>query len=79
MKNNGEERRLPGLDFTSRQMFWIGYARQFCYRVPYEYEKWADPMKYRIDGVLQNNEDFAKDFECILGSKMNPKKKCIVW
>ena len=37
------------------------------------------PNEFRIKGPLRNNEDFARDFKCALGSKMNPEKKCTVW
>ena len=28
--NNVVEKRLPGLNYTPRQMFWIGAARVWC-------------------------------------------------
>ena len=37
------------------------------------------PSEFRIKGPLRNNEDFARDFKCASGSKMNPEKKCNVW
>ena len=37
------------------------------------------PQAFRTIGPLSNNEDFAKDFNCRKGSKMNPEKKCTVW
>ena len=85
VKTNGEERPLPGLGFTGRQLFWMGFARFWC-------SKKSDKMlkkqmkrdvhsieKYRIIGTLQNSEYFSKDFDCKPGSKMNPEKKCILW
>ena len=35
--------------------------------------------KFRIIGPMSNNDDFAKDFCCAKGTKMNPVKKCVVW
>ena len=37
------------------------------------------PLEFRTIGPLRNNYDFAKDFNCPIGSKMNPEKKCTVW
>ena len=37
------------------------------------------PGEFRIIGSISNNEDFARDFNCPLRSKMNPKKKCSIW
>ena len=37
------------------------------------------PQAFRTIGPLSNNDDFAKDFNCPKGSKMNPEKKCTVW
>ncbi len=33
----------------------------------------------RINGPTSNSEDFAKAFNCKLGQKNNPIKKCSVW
>ena len=33
----------------------------------------------RVYGPLQNSEEFAKAFQCPVGTRMNPKKKCAVW
>ena len=37
------------------------------------------PAEFRIIGPLSNNEHFAEDFDCPIGSKMNPETKCGVW
>ena len=37
------------------------------------------PGAFRIVGPLSNSDDFAKDFKCPKGSKMNPIEKCKVW
>lgn len=37
------------------------------------------PGMFRVLGPLSNMRQFAEDFHCPVGSKMNPAKKCEVW
>ncbi|EFO15768.1 hypothetical protein LOAG_12742 [Loa loa] len=37
------------------------------------------PGSIRVKGPLSNSEDFAKAYNCPLGSPMNPQHKCRVW
>ena len=85
VKDNGPEKYLPGHDFTPKQMFWISYAHTWCgkYRDAALRDKITtgvhSPEEFRINGPLMNDENFAKDFQCPKGSKMNPTKMCEVW
>ena len=83
---NGPEPRLPGLEnYSSRQMFWLGYANIWCAKYRPEYLRDLiltnphTPNEFRIVGSLSNRPEFAKDFNCPVGSPMNPEKKCSVW
>ncbi|KAF9407768.1 hypothetical protein BGZ94_002572, partial [Podila epigama] len=78
--------RLPGLErHTPEQLFFIQFARTFCGNMsPDESlrmntEDNHSPREYRINGVVQNSNYFAKAFKCKAGSPMNPVKKCILW
>lgn len=73
------------MPFTSSQLFWISVARNWCAKYKDEYLEivvTADghsPNEFRVIGPLSNSKDFAADFKCAVGSKMNPAKKCTVW
>lgn len=85
-QRHGEEKKLPGLhSYNSNQMFWISAANIWC-------SKYRDkalekriktgahsPGMFRVKGPFSNSKEFAKDFNCPLGSNMNPVKKCEVW
>ncbi|KAI5630581.1 VLP3p-6 [Venturia canescens] len=82
---NGPEKKLPGLPYTPRQMFWISMASAWCSKYKNEQlalrinEDYHSPAEYRILGTLSNIREFSEDFHCLLGSRMNPVHKCIVW
>ena len=83
---NAREESLPGFkSFTPQQMFWVSYSQGWCIKYRDTSLKRAietaphSPGKYRILGPLSNIEHFARDFNCPLGSGMNPEKKCKVW
>ncbi len=33
----------------------------------------------RVDGLMMNSDLFSSVFQCPVGSRMNPKRKCRVW
>lgn len=85
MKKNGPEARLPGLNYTTNQLFWLGAAQPWCSIHRKEAMKLRiltglhSPPRFRVLGPNRNSQDFAKDFHCPVGSYMNPEKKCEVW
>ncbi|KAG4084089.1 Metalloproteases [Neocallimastix lanati (nom. inval.)] len=77
---------LPGLSqYSVEQMFYIGYAQSWCMTTSPEYDTYIatrdvhSPAVFRVNGVVQNMEHFAKVFNCPVGSPMNPKDKCLLW
>ncbi|OTF71988.1 hypothetical protein BLA29_012105, partial [Euroglyphus maynei] len=42
------------------------------------YDKHSLPES-RINLVFRNFDKFAENFNCPIGSPMNPKKRCIIW
>ncbi|KAF9358808.1 hypothetical protein BGX34_008757 [Mortierella sp. NVP85] len=84
-------KRLPKLEeYSPEQMFFIQYARSWCSgpnpnNLSGLLNDVHSPPRWRIIGVLQNSQDFARAFNCEPGSYMNPLKtkdkntKCSVW
>ncbi|XP_033220986.1 neprilysin-2-like [Belonocnema kinseyi] len=91
VKRHGPEPTLPGLNYSQSQLFWIQAAMTQCAKYTPEYVKdfntkysqfmdeFATPSEFRATGVFANMPEFAKDFGCKAGSKMNPVNKCSVW
>ncbi|KAH8417201.1 hypothetical protein KR222_006349, partial [Zaprionus bogoriensis] len=85
VEKNGPEPKLPGLDYTPQQMFWISAGQTWCAKYRKESLKMRittgvhSPSEFRVLGSLSNMKDFAKDFQCPEGSPMNPVHKCEVW
>ncbi|KAK0182741.1 hypothetical protein PV327_000843 [Microctonus hyperodae] len=84
LTRNGLDPMLPHLNYTSSQMFWINMAIPWCTRIHPKILKDLvnekhSPAEFRVIGAVSNNDNFSRDFNCSLGSKMNPVKKCNVW
>ncbi|XP_033642275.1 neprilysin-4-like [Asterias rubens] len=85
-KNNvDKEMKLPGLDLTEDQMFFMTFGHVFCSLYNAKGVDSAinygqhSPGRYRVIGSLQNNEEFIAAYNCPPNSYMNPTKKCSVW
>ncbi|XP_014091152.2 neprilysin-2 isoform X1 [Bactrocera oleae] len=84
-EKNGPEPKLPGLDYTPEQMFWISAGQTWCAKYRKETLKMRittgvhSPSQFRVMGTFSNMKDFARDFNCPDGSRMNPVQKCEVW
>ena len=85
VSRHGEEQRLPGLDLNQKQLFWLSGANIWCstYR-PKSLKTTVQvgshaPGMFRVQGTYSNNREFAKDFNCPIGSTYNPEDKCEVW
>ena len=81
----GEEPRLPGLPYTNRQLFWLSGASIWCNAIrPASLKNRVltdphSPGRFRVNGSYRNSKEFAQDWNCPVGSNMNPAKKCSVW
>lgn len=81
------ESTLIALDFTPRQLFWISYAQFYCSvqreklkKSLYDNREVHSFDRFRVIGPLMNSQEFTRDFECPILSKMNPdRQRCSVW
>ena len=79
------EKLLFNLNYTPQQMFWISAASILCSKATNEHLRNRlknhkhCPHEALVTIVFGNNENFAKDFNCKIDSKMNPEKRCELW
>ncbi|XP_043285771.1 neprilysin-2-like [Venturia canescens] len=82
---NGPEKKLPGIHLTPKQIFWLSFANVWCEKNnPIAFRsKLASaahsPGEFRVLGTFANMPEFANDFQCPDDSRMNPRKRCLVW
>ncbi|CAI5443087.1 unnamed protein product [Caenorhabditis angaria] len=81
-----EQRRLPGLnEFSAKQLFFVAYANTWCEALkPSAIDHIMDTDVhslglFRVNVPLQNLPAFSKEFDCPIGSPMNPFEKCRIW
>lgn len=81
-----EEKRLPGLEeYTNEQIFFLSYAQTWCGQTRPEAQTRQiltdphSPLRFRVNGVVINQKEFARAYNCPRGSPMNPDHRCVVW
>ncbi|XP_063918178.1 neprilysin-2-like [Zophobas morio] len=84
LEENRFEPELLTFPYTPRQMFWILAASDGCGNNKKNLEEYEDsavhaPEYFRVLVPLMNSEDFGRDFNCTVGSFMNPVNKCEIW
>ncbi|XP_046579512.1 neprilysin-1-like [Haliotis rubra] len=85
VQEHGEEQLLPGIGLSHNQLFFLNYAQIWCGKMRDEEALHKirtavhSPGPLRILGPLSNSLDFAEAYNCPVGSRMNPTKKCSVW
>uniref|UniRef100_A0A3Q3SQ43 endothelin-converting enzyme 1 n=1 Tax=Mastacembelus armatus TaxID=205130 RepID=A0A3Q3SQ43_9TELE len=84
VQKNGEEKKLPALNLTNGQLFFLGFAQVWCsVRTPESAHEGLvtdphSPPRYRVIGTLANSPDFSHHFNCPAGTPMNPGRRCEV-
>jgi membrane metallo-endopeptidase-like protein 1 len=80
VRDHGQEPNLPGLNYTSNQIFWIMSGAFKCHqpklRFSLRFDQHHGVPSFAVGFSKKNSAAFASDFNCPLGSEMNPEKKC---
>uniref|UniRef100_A0A8C4QLS0 endothelin-converting enzyme 1 n=1 Tax=Eptatretus burgeri TaxID=7764 RepID=A0A8C4QLS0_EPTBU len=77
----GEEKKLPAVELTNHQLFFVGFAQVWCSVRTTESAHEGlvvdphSPARYRVIGTIANSREFSEHFACPYGSPMNPIKK----
>jgi endothelin-converting enzyme/putative endopeptidase len=72
-------------DLTNDQLFFLSYAQGWCtLMTPAAAQQQLlndvhAPAFARVNGPLMNYDEFARAFQCPLGSPMNPTQRCVLW
>ena len=70
---------------TNEQLFFVAYGQVWCSLTTPEQARLRittdshSPSRFRVNGPVSNNSDFAKAFSCEVGTPMRPKNSCEVW
>jgi putative endopeptidase len=71
--------------YTESQRFFLSFAQSSCENQTFltaRRSQTADPYSVahvRVNGAVQNFEEFGKAFQCAKGKPMVPEKSCRVW
>jgi putative endopeptidase len=71
--------------YTEKQQYWIAYAQSWCGKAKPETLRQQiktnshPPEEFRVNGVIMNRPEFARDFSCKEGSRMAPQVRCSLW
>jgi len=71
--------------YSERQQYWIAYAQSWCTKSRPEslrVQMTSDPhppAEFRVNGIVMNRPEFARDFKCAGGAKMTPVNRCSIW
>jgi putative endopeptidase len=86
LAQEGKKLNGPKVDgFTPAQRFFIGFGQVWCENRREQYSRMMvkvdphSPGKFRVNGTVQNFDEFGKAFNCKKGSPMYPEHSCRVW
>ncbi|HLJ85950.1 MAG TPA: M13 family metallopeptidase [Candidatus Angelobacter sp.] len=85
LKDSGKQADAKKDGFTADQRFFLGFAQIWCENHTPESARLLvktdphSPGRFRVNGTVQNDPDFAKAFGCKTGQKMVSDNACHVW
>ncbi len=71
--------------YSERQQYWLGYAQSWCTKSTQESLRQRmstdshPPAEFRVNAVMMNRPEFARDFSCQVGAPMAPAQRCSIW
>jgi putative endopeptidase len=71
--------------YTEAQRYFIGFAQVWCQNQTEQAARQSaltdphSPGRWRVNGTVQNFDEFGKAFHCTQGQPMMPVKSCRVW
>jgi len=71
--------------YTEKQRYFLGFAQVWCQNQTEQSARQAalvdphSPGRWRVNGSVQNFDEFGKAFGCKKGQPMYPEKSCRVW
>ncbi|MGD0829339.1 MAG: M13 family metallopeptidase [Terracidiphilus sp.] len=71
--------------YTEAQRYFLGFAQVWCENVTEQSARQSaltdphSPGRWRVNGTVQNFDQFGKAFGCTQGQPMYPAKSCRVW
>ncbi|CAF0870341.1 unnamed protein product [Brachionus calyciflorus] len=85
IKEHGEEKPLPLLKLSHRQIFFVSFAQTWCSKATSDSLHLSvsvdqhSPPRFRVLGSISNSYEFTEAFKCPSKTNMNPDKKCKLW
>jgi putative endopeptidase len=82
-QGNPAENKIDGL--TEQQRFFLSFAQSWCQNQNFRSARRAtsadphSPGRWRVNGAVQNLDQFGTAFQCSKGAPMRPVNSCRVW
>jgi putative endopeptidase len=81
--SQGKRTHDPIDGYTQSQRFFVSFAQSLCESIRPTHQRQSAHAQsvgqVRVNGAVQNFEEFGKAFQCDKGKPMYPEKSCRVW